>query len=130
MATKDVTQAELAVLEALWAADRCSVRELAEQLYPGGGNSENATVQKLCERLRDKGLVDEDRSVRPRKFRALVEREALIDRRLNAVAEDLCAGRKYPLITQLLSGGRFTAEQLEALRRKLERLEHEAEEDR
>ena len=54
---QDVTDAELEVLRALWELGPATIRTLADRLYPRGGASEYATVQKLLERLEDKGHV-------------------------------------------------------------------------
>ena len=54
---QDVTDAEREVLRALWEQGPATIRALADELYPGGSTSEYATVQKLLERLSDKGHV-------------------------------------------------------------------------
>ena len=48
---QDVTDAELAVLQALWELRAATIRQLTDQLYPRGNVSHYATVQKLLERL-------------------------------------------------------------------------------
>ena len=57
----DTTDAELAVMQSLWDLPRpggaATIRELTDRLYPGGAASEYATVQKLLERLNNKGYV-------------------------------------------------------------------------
>ncbi len=123
---RDVTEAELAVLEALWDAGECTVREITDRLYPKGGNSESATVQKLCERLEAKKCVTADRRRRPNLFRARVDRESLTVRKLKAVADDLYAGSLTPLVSQLLRGGSFSPDEIEALRGEVERLAEDA----
>ena len=71
----DVTFAELAVMEVLWEYGACTVRQIVDVLYPGGGASKFATVQKLLERLEnDNRYVKRDRSggvqsERPRRCR-------------------------------------------------------------
>src|SRR5438874_2574797 len=44
---RDVTEAELAVLAALWDAPECTIRRIVDQLYPGGGASQYATVHAV-----------------------------------------------------------------------------------
>ena len=123
---KDVTDAELAVLQALWDGGSTSIRELVERIYPGGGNSEYGTVQKLCERLLAKGCVARDRRRRPHQFRAVLDKEALIARRLSSMADKLCAGSYVPLLSHLVQGG-LTAEELRALRKQVDALDDEGE---
>ena len=57
----DVTETELAVLEALWDEEPATIRTLTDLCYPGGGTSHYATVQKLLERLEHKGYVRRQR---------------------------------------------------------------------
>ena len=119
---KDVTDAELAVLQALWDRGPASIRELVDRLYPGGGNSEYATVQKLCERLLAKDYLARDRRRRPHQFRAILGREELIGRRLQSMADNLCAGSYIPLLSHLVDRGSLTREELQSLRDQVENL--------
>ncbi len=113
---KDVTDSELAVLQALWDGGPASIRELVDRLYPGGGNSEYATVQKLCERLLAKDCLARDRRRRPHQFRAILGREELIGRRLRSMADKLCAGSYIPLLSHLVDRGSLTRAELQSLR--------------
>ncbi len=119
----DVTETELAVLKALWRRGDATIRELTDELYPGGGTAHYATVQKLLERLAGKGCVSRRRRGRVNVFRAEVEREALISRRLQATANSLCEGSLTPLLTQLAGSTRLSTADVAALRRLVERLE-------
>src|SRR6185369_14765769 len=94
---RDVTDAELAVLRELWELGPTPIRDLTERLYPGGGTSAYATVQKLLERLEDKACVARVRAQVPHVFSATIDREALIAQRLEDVALDLCEGSVAPL---------------------------------
>ncbi len=79
---QDVTEAELAILQALWDAGPATIRKLVERVYQQTGTSVYGTVQKLLERLEAKGCVGRDRSGAVHVFRALVDRDELIGRRL------------------------------------------------
>ena len=105
---RDVTDAELAILEALWARGPQSVRSLAERLYDTATTSHTATVQKLLGRLEEKGFVGRDQSVWPRLFLPTIEREELIGRRLQITADDLCEGSLGPLLTHLVRSGQLS----------------------
>ncbi len=118
-----VTEAELAVLEVLWEQDRATIRAITDRLYEAGSTSEYATVQKLLERLEAKKLVARSRSSVPHVFRARVSRERLIDSRLRDVADALCGGSMTSLLTQLVSGGKFDAEDVLRLRELVEKLD-------
>ncbi len=121
----DVTEAELAVLQALWDAGPATIRQLVERVYGQEGTSVYATVQKLLERLEAKGCVQRDRSEAVHVFRAAVGREDLIDRRLRAVADALCGGSLAPLLTHLVAGGELTARERKDLRDLIDRLDRQ-----
>jgi BlaI family penicillinase repressor len=111
-----VTEAELEVLRKLWQRGESGIREVAEELYPAGGPSANATVQKLLDRLGAKGFVDRRAEGRRNLFRALVTRRDLIRLRLQDTADALCEGDLNPLLTQLVESSDLSEEQLDALK--------------
>ena len=119
---QDVTDAELDVLRVLWDDGPATIRTLADRLYPGGGTSEYATVQKLLERLEDKGHVKHRSEGRQNVYSARVQREDLVARRLRDTAEQLCDGSLTPLLTHLVSAGRLSRDELLELRRLVDRL--------
>ncbi len=125
--TRDVTEAELAVLQVLWDGGPATVRTLAEAIYgPGGGPSRPATVQKLLERLEAKACVRRNRAAGPggaHVFEASIDRDTLIGRRLRAVADTLCDGSLAPLLTHLVRAERLSAEERTALRRLIDDLD-------
>src|SRR5439155_122367 len=53
---QDVTDAELAVMEVLWASP-ATIRGIRDRPYPRGGAAHYTTVQKLLERLQTKALL-------------------------------------------------------------------------
>ncbi|MCG6926053.1 MAG: BlaI/MecI/CopY family transcriptional regulator [Acidobacteria bacterium] len=118
---RDVTDAELDVLRALWDVGPATIRALTDGLYPRGGTSEYATVQKLLERLEGKGHVARTAEGRQNVYHATVEREELVARRLRDTAEELCDGSLTPLLTQLVSAGKLSREELRELRRVVDR---------
>src|SRR5436309_2990567 len=99
---QDVTDAELALMRRLWDGGPATIRQLADEQYPGGGASQYATVQKLLERLEGKSYVDRDRRSNVHVFSPAVARDALIGRRLQSIAEKLCDGSLAPLLTHLV----------------------------
>jgi predicted transcriptional regulator len=120
-----VTDAELEVLRALWEIGPTTIRTLTDRLYPRGGASEYATVQKLLERLEDKAYVKHHADGRQNVFTARVRRDDLVAQRLRATAERLCDGSLTPLITHLVSAGRLSRDELRELRRLVDRLSKE-----
>ncbi len=106
----DVTDAELALLQALWDQGPATIRQLVERVYAQDGTSVYATVQKLLDRLETKECVVRDRSVPVHVFQAAIGRDELIGRRLRAVADSLCGGSLTPLLTLIFEGGELTAQ--------------------
>jgi predicted transcriptional regulator len=117
--TPNVTDAELRVLEALWDLGPSTIRKLTDHVYPGGGQSSYATVQKLLDRLEDAGCVARDRSAMTHVFVAAVTRDELIGGQLRAVAERLCGGSVAPLLTHLLKTEALSEAERTELRRLL-----------
>src|SRR5271165_4168268 len=106
---RDVTDAELAVLQVLWDNGPATIRDLTDTLYPGGGAAQYATVQKLLERLECKDCVFRQRTPGAHVFAAALARDELIGRRLQDVAEKLCGGSLTPLLTHLVRTRRRSA---------------------
>ena len=118
-----VTDAELAVLKALWEQGGSTIRELTDKLYPGGGTSQYATVQKLLERLESKSCVARESSSRAHRFRALVAVDELIDQTLRETAARLCEGSLTPLLTHLVQSRTLKQAELQELRRLVDKLD-------
>jgi predicted transcriptional regulator len=122
---QDFTDAELAVLEALWDHGPATIRQLTDRLYPQGGPAQYATVQKLLERLEAKAGVRRDRRSAVHVFAAIIDRDELIGRRLRAVAAKLCGGSLTPLLTHLVQATRLTTRERQELRSLIEELDRE-----
>jgi predicted transcriptional regulator len=122
---RDVTGAELAVLQVLWEEGTATARRLIDRLYPAGGSSAHATVQKLLERLEHKGCITRDRSGPLQVISPAIRREELIRRRLRDIANDLCGGSLAAMLSHLVNPGKLPARDRKALREFLEQLENE-----
>lgn len=122
-AAQDVTDAELAILQALWERGPATIRQLAQVVYGDASASSYATVQKLLERLEAKDCVQRDRSSSVHAFRASVDREELIGRRLRAVADSLCGGSIAPLLTHLVERESLTEKERKELRDLIAKLD-------
>jgi predicted transcriptional regulator len=119
---QDVTDAELSILHVLWERGRASVRELSDELYGKTAASQQATVQKLLERLEAKGCVRRDRGTWPHTFEPAVDRQALIGRQLQQTADKLCDGSLQPLLTHLVKSVRLSPQERQSLRELIEEL--------
>ena len=105
---KDITEAELSVLQALWDAGPATIRQLAANVYERVDASRYATVQKLLDRLEAKGCVRRERLEGGHLFHPAIDRDELIGRRLRAVADKLCGGSLTPLLTHLVQARPLT----------------------
>ena len=120
---RDVPDAELAVLGVLWDKGPCTIRQLTDVLYPDGSDVYYATVQKLLERLEDKGHVARDRSAHAHRFSALTDRDTLVGDRLRGVAEKLTGGLMAPLLTHLVRAEALTKDERRELRQLIDELD-------
>jgi BlaI family transcriptional regulator, penicillinase repressor len=111
----DVTDTELAMLQVLWERGEATRRQVADVLYPGGGESHYATVQKLLERLEKKEFVRHDRREGILVFKANVDRDEFIRRRLHGLADKLCGGAIAPLVMNLVRSQPLSAAEVEEL---------------
>ena len=119
----ELPDAELAVLQQLWDRGPSTIRSLTDALYPESTDSYYATVQKLLERLEAKGCVRRDRSALAHVFAAAVDRDAIIGRRLEAMAEKLCGGSLTPLLTNLVRSKRLTPRERREVRKLMDELD-------
>jgi predicted transcriptional regulator len=120
---RDITDAELAVMQVLWDRGETSIRQICDVLYPHGGPSHYATVQKLLERLEAKGFVRRDRTQQVHLFQATIGRDDLIGRRLRSLAEQLCGGSLTPLLTHLVKIKALSPQERAELRALIEQSE-------
>ena len=98
---RDVTEAELNVLQVLWREGPLTIRGITEHLEPKRVDAYYSTVKKLLERLETKGFVQREAAGIAFIYEAAIARDDLVGRRLQEVAETLCEGSLTPLLTQL-----------------------------
>ncbi len=119
----NVTDAELAVLQVLWERQPVTIRQITEAIYRAPTDAKYATVQKLLERLEEKGHVSRDRSQHAHQFSARTSRDALVGRRLRAMAEELTGGLMVPLLAHLVRAETLTAAERRELRDLIDELD-------
>ncbi len=115
-----LSDSEREVLKVLWDLGAGTVREINAELARRGRRWAYTTVATLLNRLGSKGYVASDPSAVPHVYRASVSRDDLLERRLRDAADELCDGRAAPLVLALVQGGRFSADELERLRRLID----------
>ena len=112
-----LANAELAVMDLLWErADRMTAREIREALYPNEKKAQHGTVQRLLQRLEEKGFVERDRSISVHFFSAAVSRESYAGGQLESLADKLTAGSFAPLITHLVEHKKISREEVAKIR--------------
>ncbi len=111
-----LANAELAVMNLLWGDDRLTARQIREQLYPGATKAQHGTVQRLLQRLENKGYVERDRSLFVHLFAAAVSRQAYAGQQLESLATKLTAGSFAPLITHLVEEKKISRDEIARIR--------------
>ena len=122
-----LANAELAIMKLLWHEDRLTARHIREQLYPDASKAQHGTVQRLLQRLEDKGYVERDRSLPVHLFSAKIDRQTYACSQLELLAAKLTGGSLAPLITQLVEGKKLSRKEIKRLRGILD--EHRVKED-
>ena len=115
-----LSESEREVLRVLWDRGPGTVREINAELTRRGRQWAYTTVATLLQRLSAKQYAASDPSTVPHVFRAAVTRDEILERRLRDAADELCDGRAAPLVLALVQGGRFTADELERMRKILD----------
>ena len=118
---QQLTEAELAVMELLWQKDRLTARQIREDLYPGATKAQHGTVQKLLQRLEDKGFAKRDQSLSVNMFSATISRQAYAGDQLESLASRLTSGSVAPLITHLVENKKISREEINRIRAILDK---------
>jgi len=111
-----LANAELALMEVLWDFPEQTARALRERLYPDAERAQHGTVQRLLQRLEDKGFVSRDRTPAAHVFSATLSREGYAGSQLEVLAEKLTGGSVAPLLTHLIEAKRMSSAEIDRLR--------------
>jgi len=122
-----LANAELAIMNLLWQNDRLTARQIREQLYSNANKAQHGTVQRLLQRLEDKGYVERDRRLSVHFFSAAVSRQTYAGTQLESLADKLTAGSFAPLITHLVQQRKISRDEIDRIRAILDELESERE---
>jgi predicted transcriptional regulator len=118
-----ISDTELEVLKVLWEHGPGTVREVNAVLRRRGRRWAYTTVLTLLQRLQAKGHVRSDKGGVAHVFHPAASRDALLRQHLRGLADQLCEGTASPLVLALVEGTRLSADDIEQLRRLLDRLE-------
>lgn len=119
---RDVTDAELAVLQVLWDRSRATIREITKVVYPDDVKTQYSTVKRLLARLQGKGFVERDESEFVHVYAPVGGRDELVGRRLEALVNTLCEGSISPLLSNLAKAEDLTEKQKKTLLSLIEEL--------
>ncbi|NKB86669.1 MAG: BlaI/MecI/CopY family transcriptional regulator [Acidobacteria bacterium] len=116
------TDAELGILQVLWASGPCTVREVQDGL---GGESVSGytTVLKLMQIMHDKGLVERDESARAHVYSAAGSRDDTQRGLVGDLVDRAFSGSAETLVMRALESRRSSPEELERIRKLLDQLE-------
>lgn len=119
----DLGRAELEVLRVLWLEGPTTVRDAMEHLHRRGRKVAYTTVQTMLARLEQKGFAKSDKSEVAYVYRAKVSRARFTQSRLKTLLDQLYDGAAGPLALQLIRDERLTSEEIDELRKLIERLD-------
>ena len=120
MSQPPLANAELSVMDLLWAEARLTARGIREELYADDVRPQHGTVQRLLQRLEDKGYVERERELGVYLFSPLVSREEYAGGQLEQLADKLTGGSLAPLITQMMADKKISRAEIRRLRQVLD----------
>jgi BlaI family penicillinase repressor len=115
-ATDRPTEAELEILEVLWAEGPCALGAIHAVLKLRNAVG-YTTTQKLVHVMRDKGLVTVDKSTRPPSYVAADPPEETQLKLLDYLAQRAFGGSAKNVVMSLLSNERLSASELDEVRK-------------
>ncbi|MFZ4690077.1 MAG: BlaI/MecI/CopY family transcriptional regulator [Polymorphobacter sp.] len=116
-----ISEAELAVMEILWADAPLTAAEVTARIDPARDWSDR-TVKTMLGRLLGKGVLGHEEDGRRYLYRPLVERHDYVAGSTRALVDRLFGGRAVPLVAHLAENHALTEAdiaELEALVREL-----------
>lgn len=118
-----LANAELGVMDLLWRDGMLTARQIREELYPDASRAQHGTVQKLLQRLEDKGFVNRDRELAVHLFSPSITRHTYAGQQLESLADTLTAGSFAPLITHLVETRKISSDEISRIRSILDQQE-------
>lgn len=117
--TRRLPDAELEVMQALWACKAPATRADLEQILAQTHPMATTTLLTLLTRLKDRGFVSVQPEGRSRVYTPLVTQEAYLAAQSNRFLHKLCGGKVSVLASALCYSG-LSKEELQELRKLLE----------
>ena len=117
-----LSKAELEIARLVWQLKSATVRQVFETL-PVGRDVDFTTVQTYLKRLEEKGYLKVRLENRTRIYAPRVKPRTVIRETVDDRVERLSGGDAMPLMQHLVEENEFSADDIELLRRLLNRLE-------
>lgn len=118
--TQKLTELEAVIMDAVWALEQATVRDVQEHLKEARPMARN-TVLTMMSILRDKGFLISIREGRTDLYRPTVSREQVSGGLLRDVMNRFFSGSAHALVSQLLDSEDLDSEEIKAIRRELNR---------
>ena len=119
------TKLELAILRILWEKGSASVREIHLALSEGKPTG-YTTALKMLQIMTEKGLVERDDSTRPQIYRARHTQKKTQQHLLKDFVQRAFGGSVKALVMQALASKKSSREDLEIIRKLLDKFEGES----
>ena len=119
------TEAELAILRALWARGPSTVREVHEEMSRTEPVRYTTTLKQL-QVMFEKGLVERDESARAHVYRPALSEDGTLSRLARDLVQQAFGGSAEKLVLHALQDREVSAEELARIRQLLDELEEGA----
>jgi predicted transcriptional regulator len=114
------TDAELRILQVLWARGASTVREVQEEL---GAETGYTTILKLLQIMTEKGLTSRDESQKTHVYRAKQPAQDTRKQLVRDLLERAFSGSAKEMVMQALSAKSSSREELAEIRKMIEEME-------
>ena len=115
-----MSPAETEILRLVWQIEEATVQQVCNQLPPKR-NIAYKTVQTLLRRLEDKGYIRHKMKGKAYVFFPAIKREDVVKRTVLDFLDRLFGGDPRPLMQFLAQDGKIDAEDIERLRKLIDR---------
>jgi BlaI family transcriptional regulator, penicillinase repressor len=115
-----LTELESVIMDAVWALERATVRDVQEHLQASRPMARN-TVLTMMGILRDKGFLTSTRDGRTDVYLPVVSREQVSRGSLDDILSRFFGGSAHALVSQLLESDELDPEEIKAIRTELNR---------
>ena len=120
-----ISEAESKVLEAFWRADEPLSAEDVVAAMDNDREWSAGTIRTFLTRLVKKKALGAEPDGRRYLYRALIPREDYVHKQSRDLIDRLFGGRIAPFITQFSERQRLSRDEIEELKRLVERLDHD-----